>query len=32
MVIRILTTPNNHPNKIEKEIIKPEVIPLRPTI
>jgi hypothetical protein len=30
MVIRILTTPNNHPNKIE--IIKPEVIPLRPTI
>ena len=27
-----LTTPKNHPDKIEKEVIKPEIIPLRPTI
>lgn len=27
-----LTTPENHPDKIKKEIIEPEVIPLRPTV
>jgi hypothetical protein len=29
---RIHTATNNHPDKVEKEIIKPEIISLRPAI